>query len=146
MIKPTRAELLDFSTLDDDMLLHLIAARQVEGLEAFFDRYAPLLYGFIKSKGMDAEKAAQLTEAVFLKVWTINEEQIPTPDQFSAWFEDQLRECLPQMLDQLRQSMTGLDLLSKSTVMDILPLSVKEHLLEQARASKSETLGESTAS
>jgi len=146
MIKPTRAELLDFSTLDDDMLLHLIAARQVKGLEAFFDRYASLLYGFIKTKGMDAEQAAQLTEAVFLKIWAINEEQIPTPEQFSAWFEEQLRDCLLQMFDQSRYSMTGLDLSPKSTVMDVLPLSVKEHLLEQARAPKGETLGESTAS
>jgi len=146
MIKPTREELLDFSTLDDDMLFHLIAARQVKGLEALFDRYAARLYSFIRSKGMEAEQATQLTEAVFLKIWTIKEEQIPAPEHFVAWFEEQLRDCTLQMFDQEGQSITGLELSSQSTFTDIIPLSVIEHLLEQAYASKGERVGGSTAS
>ncbi|GEM_PF-3401999 len=146
MIKPTREELLNFSTLDDDMLLHLIAARQVKGLETLFDRYASRLYSIIRSKGMEAEQATQLIEAVFLKIWTIKEEQIPAPEHFVAWFEEQLRDCMLQMFNREGQFIKGLDLSSQSTFTDSGFLSVKEHLLEKAHASKGERVGGSAAS
>ena len=127
MIKPTREELLDFSSLDDDMLLELIAAHQVKGLEAFYDRYAAYVFSVVKNLYGDLSKATAFTQDVFLKIWTVSQASLPAKDNIHAWLDSNILQCLQHYAVE--------ESLSTTEKRESLPISVKEELLTKIRES-----------
>ncbi len=123
MIKPTREEFLDFSPLDDDMLLQLIEARQIKGWEAFYDRYSPYVYGAAICSELSPQEAEEIVEKVFLRVWSINPQHIPSLENFPIWFETILADYL--------SINERVGFAQRATIQKPVPKAVKDQLLEK---------------
>jgi RNA polymerase sigma-70 factor (ECF subfamily) len=60
---------LDYTQLDDETLLRLIARAQEGALSALYDRYSRLVYSLALNATGDAPLAEEITQDVFLRVW-----------------------------------------------------------------------------
>jgi len=50
-------------------LIKKIAKRNLRALEALYDKYAEIVYSLMLAAGKEKERAAQLTENIFLQIW-----------------------------------------------------------------------------
>jgi RNA polymerase sigma-70 factor (ECF subfamily) len=50
-------------------LIKKIAKRNLRALETLYDKYAELVYSLMLAAGKEKDKAAQLTEKIFLQIW-----------------------------------------------------------------------------
>jgi RNA polymerase sigma-70 factor (ECF subfamily) len=60
---------LDYSTLDDIVLIHLIVLARTEALSALYDRYGRLVYSLALNIVGDQATAEEITQDVFLRIW-----------------------------------------------------------------------------
>ncbi|SIT12261.1 RNA polymerase sigma-70 factor, ECF subfamily [Alicyclobacillus vulcanalis] len=71
--------------LSDDMLLAAIARGQRDALEALYDRFARLVYGFAYRVTGNASHAEEIVQDVFVKVWRQAHAYNPTLGKVSTW-------------------------------------------------------------
>ena len=60
---------MDYSGLDDTVILRLITARDAGALSALYDRYSRLVFGVALNTVGDDHQAQEITQDVFLRVW-----------------------------------------------------------------------------
>ncbi len=60
---------MDYSDLDDEVLLGLIAHRRAEALSALYDRYGRLVFSLALNSVGSPAAAEEITQDVFLRVW-----------------------------------------------------------------------------
>lgn len=60
---------MDYSTLDDVVLIRLIVSARTEALEALYDRYSRLVFSMALHAVGDAATAEEITQDVFVRVW-----------------------------------------------------------------------------
>jgi RNA polymerase sigma-70 factor (ECF subfamily) len=60
---------LDYTTLQDDILIHLVAAGKTEALSVLYDRYARLIFGLALNTIGDEHLAEEITQDVYVRVW-----------------------------------------------------------------------------
>jgi len=66
MLEKTSSEL---ATLDDDVLIRLIALRRSDALSTLYDRYSRLVFSLALHVVGDRETAEEVTQDVFYRVW-----------------------------------------------------------------------------
>src|SRR5512139_4027398 len=60
---------MDFTRLNDETLLRLIARSQEPALSELYDRYSRLVYSVALNTLSNAEQAEEVTQDVFVRVW-----------------------------------------------------------------------------
>jgi RNA polymerase sigma-70 factor (family 1) len=76
---------LSYSALhNESMILHQIGEGSEEAFAELFDHYHPNIYSTVVRLTGDREKAEELVQDVFLKVWT-NRHTLPEIQHFAAW-------------------------------------------------------------
>jgi RNA polymerase sigma-70 factor (ECF subfamily) len=60
---------VDYSKLDDNTLMRLMASRQEQALSELYDRYNRLVYSLTINILIDEALAEEVTQDVFLRVW-----------------------------------------------------------------------------
>ncbi len=60
---------MDYTHLDDETLLNLIAHAQENALSVFYDRYSRLVYTIALNAIADPAHAEEITQDVFVRVW-----------------------------------------------------------------------------
>jgi RNA polymerase sigma-70 factor (ECF subfamily) len=60
---------VDYSKLDDNTLMRLMASRQEQALSELYDRYSRLVYSLTINILIDEALAEEVTQDVFLRVW-----------------------------------------------------------------------------
>jgi RNA polymerase sigma-70 factor (ECF subfamily) len=60
---------MDYSSLSDEALLHLIARSQENALSELYDRYGRLVYSVALNSLSDPARAEEVTQDVFERVW-----------------------------------------------------------------------------
>jgi RNA polymerase sigma-70 factor (ECF subfamily) len=60
---------VDYSVLDDNTLIRLIAHAKTEALSALYDRYSRLVFSVALAVVSDRALAEEVTQDVFLRVW-----------------------------------------------------------------------------
>lgn len=91
---------LNYSGLDDESLLRLIAYAKTEALGAFYDRYSRLVYSLALFILSDAESAEEVTQDVFLRIWEKAETYRPEQAKVSTWLTSVTRN---RSIDILRR-------------------------------------------
>ena len=83
----------------DEILLRLIARRDVEALEALYDRYAQTTYNVIMRIVRDASVAEEVLQDTFLQVWR-KADEYRSGGAAAAWL---FRIARNKAIDQLRR-------------------------------------------
>lgn len=60
---------MDYTHLNDETLLNLIAHSQESALSVFYDRYCRLVYNIALNAISDPARAEEITQDVFVRVW-----------------------------------------------------------------------------
>jgi RNA polymerase sigma-70 factor (ECF subfamily) len=60
---------MDFTRFNDETLLRLVASSQESALSELYDRYSRLVYSVALNTLSDAERAEEVTQDVFIRVW-----------------------------------------------------------------------------
>jgi len=60
---------MDYTRLDDETLLHLIARSQEQAVSELYDRYCRLVYTVALNAIADPARAEEITQDVFVRVW-----------------------------------------------------------------------------
>lgn len=70
----------------DAQLMDLVNRKRHAALEELYDRYIKLVYSFaFKLSNQNEEKTKEMTQLVFLKLWTTNSTYDPTKGSFINW-------------------------------------------------------------
>lgn len=85
---------------DDTALFKDIQAGSAEAFEVLYNRYRSLVYTFALRACNDAELATDVTQDVFVRLWTTSAEYQPELSQFRTWMLTITRHIL---FDKLRQ-------------------------------------------
>ena len=60
---------MDYTRLDDELLISLVQQNQEEALSALYDRYGRLVYSMAYNALQDQALAEEITQDVFLRIW-----------------------------------------------------------------------------
>ena len=74
----------NLKNLKDEELVHLSRKGNEAALEILIKRYLPLVYGFSRRYTGDADKAADIAQETFIKVWR-NLKKFDGTKQFKPW-------------------------------------------------------------
>lgn len=86
--------------LDDATLFEKIQTGSAEAFEVLYDRYNGLVYTFALRSCNDIELANEITQDVFVRLWTTSAEYRPELSQFRTWILTITRRIT---YDKLRQ-------------------------------------------
>ena len=76
---------VDYSKLDDNTLMHLMANRRQEALSELYDRYSRLVYSLTVNILADDALAEEVTQEVFLRMWDKADSFDPSLGKVSSW-------------------------------------------------------------
>jgi len=91
---------LDYTKLDDETLLRLIARAQEGALGALYDRYNRLVYSLALNATGDPPLAEEITQDVFLRVWDKAETYRVEQSKVATWITSITRH---RAIDMLRR-------------------------------------------
>lgn len=91
---------LDYSTLEDEALVRLIAHARVEALGALYDRYGRLVFSLALSSVGNPATAEEITQDVFFRVWQRARQYQAGRGKVSTWLTSITRH---RAIDQLRR-------------------------------------------
>ena len=91
---------MDYKKLDDEALMRLIALAQEQALGALYDRYGRLVYSLAFNATGDPGLAEEITQDVFLRVWSKAETYNPKQGKVVTWMSSIARY---RAIDLIRQ-------------------------------------------
>jgi RNA polymerase sigma-70 factor (ECF subfamily) len=91
---------MDYSGLDDQSLLRLIASAKTAALGEFYDRYSRLVYSLALFILNDPESAEEVTQDVFMRIWEKAETYRSEQAKVSTWLTSITRN---RSIDVLRR-------------------------------------------
>ena len=91
---------LDYATLDDQSLIHLIIQARAEALSELYDRYGRLVFSLALNAVGDPATAEEITQDVFLRVWQRARQYRADRGQVSTWLTGITRH---RAIDYLRR-------------------------------------------
>lgn len=91
---------MDYSKLEDEALLRLIAHAETEALGALYDRYKRLVFSLAANSVGDPATAEEVTQDVFLRVWQRADQYRAERGKVSTWLTGITRH---RAIDQLRR-------------------------------------------
>lgn len=91
---------MDYSGLDDESLLRLIAFAKTAALGEFYDRYSRLVYSLALFILNDPESAEEVTQDVFMRIWEKAETYRSEQAKVSTWLTSITRN---RSIDVLRR-------------------------------------------
>ena len=91
---------LDYATLDDQSLIHLIIQARAEALSELYDRYSRLVFSLALNAVGDPATAEEITQDVFLRVWQRARQYRADRGQVSTWLTGITRH---RAIDYLRR-------------------------------------------
>ncbi|HFD39492.1 MAG TPA: sigma-70 family RNA polymerase sigma factor [Anaerolineae bacterium] len=91
---------LDYATLDDQSLIHLIIQARAEALSELYDRYGRLVFSLALNAVGDPATAEEITQDVFLRVWQRARQYRADRGQVSTWLTSITRH---RAIDYLRR-------------------------------------------
>ncbi len=92
-------ETLDYSLLDDAILIRMIVKEQSGALGELYDRYGRLIFSLARSIVGDQAAAEEITQDVFVNVWEKAATYRPEKAKVSTWLTSIARN---RSIDQLR--------------------------------------------
>jgi RNA polymerase sigma-70 factor (family 1) len=127
---------LSYSALhNESIILRQIAEGSEEAFAELFDHYHPNIYTTVVRLAGDREKAEELVQDVFLKVWT-NRKMLPEIQHFAAWLYTITTNETFTSLDKLKR--TKKRMMAASNASDLIPhISIEtpaDHLEEKEYA------------
>lgn len=93
---------MDYTLLDDEALLHLIALAHENALSALYDRYARLVYSVALNSLGDAVRAEEVTQDVFQRVWEKASTYNASQGRVVSWLASIARHRAIDFFRQLR--------------------------------------------
>ena len=91
---------LDYSTLDDEILLQLIVRANAEALGELYERYGRLVFSLAINAVGDPAAAEEITQDVFLRVWQRARQYRAERGKVSTWLSGIARH---RAIDRLRR-------------------------------------------
>jgi RNA polymerase sigma-70 factor (ECF subfamily) len=91
---------VDYKKLDDEALMRLIAHAQEPALGALYDRYGRLVFSLALNTTGDTGLAEEITQDVFLRVWSKAETYHPEQGKVVTWMSSIARY---RAIDLIRQ-------------------------------------------
>ncbi|MFC2031304.1 sigma-70 family RNA polymerase sigma factor [Chloroflexota bacterium] len=91
---------LDYSTLDDETLVRLIAQARTEALGELYGRYGRLVFSLALNSVGNPATAEEITQDVFLRVWQHARQYHADRAKVSTWLTSITRH---RAIDQLRR-------------------------------------------
>jgi RNA polymerase sigma-70 factor (ECF subfamily) len=91
---------VDYSTLDDETLIRLIANTRAEALSELYDRYSRLVFSLALNSVGDQAAAEEVTQDVFVRVWQRASQYRADRGKVSTWLTGITRY---RAIDQLRR-------------------------------------------
>lgn len=91
---------MDYSTLDDQSLIRLIAHTQPEALSELYDRYGRMVFSLAFYALGDGSLAEEVTQDVFLRIWQKADTYRSEQAKVSTWMTGIARN---RSIDMLRQ-------------------------------------------
>ncbi|MGD8791916.1 MAG: sigma-70 family RNA polymerase sigma factor [Anaerolineae bacterium] len=91
---------LDYSTLDDEILIQLIGRATPEALGELYDRYSRLVFSLAINSVGNPATAEEITQDVFLRVWQRASQYRADRGKVSTWLTGITRH---RAIDQLRR-------------------------------------------
>ncbi len=91
---------IEYSALDDQTLVRLIAQARSEALDELYERYGRLVFSLALNSVGNAGTAEEITQDVFLRVWQRARQYRPERGQVSTWLTTITRH---RAIDQLRR-------------------------------------------
>ena len=91
---------MDYSTLDDEILLRLIVQARAEALSELYDRYGRLVFSLALNSVGNPATAEEITQDVFLRVWQRARQYRADRAKVSTWLTSITRH---RAIDQLRR-------------------------------------------
>jgi RNA polymerase sigma-70 factor (ECF subfamily) len=98
---------LDYSGLDDESLLRLIAFAKTAALAEFYDRYSRLVYSLAMFILNDGESAEEVTQDVFMRIWEKAETYRSEQAKVSTWLTSITRNRAIDILRRQRARPEG---------------------------------------
>lgn len=95
----TRESKIESAMIELDQLLAAVKARESNALQRLYDRFGQQVYSLAYAVAQNREAAEEITQDVFLKLWTKVENYEPNTN-FRAWL---LRMTRNQAIDHLRR-------------------------------------------
>jgi RNA polymerase sigma-70 factor (ECF subfamily) len=89
-----------FSSLEDEVLIYLIAKKQVEALGELYDRYNRLVYSLALYMVGDSVAAEEITQDTFTRLWAQAESYRPEQARVKTWLVSIARN---RAIDELRR-------------------------------------------
>jgi RNA polymerase sigma-70 factor (ECF subfamily) len=91
---------VDYTTLDDETLIRLIAHARAEALSELYDRYSRLVFSLALNSVRDQATAEEITQDVFVRVWQRARQYRADRGKVSTWLTGITRH---RAIDQLRR-------------------------------------------
>jgi RNA polymerase sigma-70 factor (ECF subfamily) len=91
---------MDYSKLDDEILIRLIAVEQADSLAELYDRYSRLIFSLAVNIVGDSATAEEITLDVFTQVWEKAEMYQPEMAKVNTWLTNIARN---RSIDILRR-------------------------------------------
>jgi RNA polymerase sigma-70 factor (ECF subfamily) len=92
---------MDYNHLNDETLIRLIAGTQENALSELYDRYSRLVYSIALNTLGDAERAEEVTQDVFERVWEKASTYSPDAGRVINWLTSIARH---RSIDMFRQN------------------------------------------
>src|SRR6266498_3318055 len=98
--------------LSDSELLRLIAHHNQDALSELYQRYCNLVYSLAFHSLQNAHLAEEVTQDVFIKIWTRPNQWNPSGGKFSSWLLTVTRyTAIDRLRKELHQSNKSIELL-----------------------------------
>jgi RNA polymerase sigma-70 factor (ECF subfamily) len=91
---------VDYTTLDDETIIRLIAHARTEALSELYDRYSRLVFSLALNSVGDQATAEEVTQDVFVRVWQRARQYRADRGKVSTWLTGITRY---RAIDQLRR-------------------------------------------
>ena len=91
---------MDYTTLDDETIIRLIAHARTEALSELYDRYSRLVFSLALNSVGDQATAEEVTQDVFVRVWQRAGQYRADRGKVSTWLTGITRY---RAIDQLRR-------------------------------------------
>lgn len=117
--------------LTDHELMQLIRNGKNKALSILYDRYGALVYSFAIKAVRDEPTARDISQAVFMRLWTTESEYNPEKGRFTSWLLTITRNITMDYIRKQRRDASGLVQLTEqrfNELPDPLVVSPEEHV------------------
>lgn len=117
--------------LTDQELMQQIRNGKNKALSVLYDRYGALVYSFAIKAVRDEPTARDISQAVFMRLWTTESEYDPDKGRFTSWLLTITRNITMDHIRKQRRDASGLVQLTEGQINELpdqLGLSPEEHV------------------